>query len=198
MPRQPPITEVRLNDISTCVAITASTLNILVETFKIPGLEAILKTTQSLLELLKTIKQEKNECAEMMEHTHNILNAIIRVYVKSDTGVELPPSTLNEIANFTHTLHKIHTFAEAQQSGSKIKKFFRQGELSGLLKDCKAGVQQGLLFFQINSPDITSSAREIEERARVRHQEVLNMIETMFISDSASSMSKAYSGSYAR
>ena len=36
-----------------------------------------------------------------MEQTHSILNAIIGVYVKSDTGIELPPSTLNEIANFT-------------------------------------------------------------------------------------------------
>ncbi|KAJ7749437.1 hypothetical protein B0H16DRAFT_1725082 [Mycena metata] len=101
MPRQLTTTEVRLNDITTCVAITASTLSILVETFQIPGLEAILNTTQSLLKLLKTIKQEKNECAELMEQTHNILNAIIGVYVKSDTGVKLSPSTLHEIANFT-------------------------------------------------------------------------------------------------
>lgn len=36
-----------------------------------------------------------------MEQTHNILNAVIGAYVKSDTGIELPPSILNEIANFT-------------------------------------------------------------------------------------------------
>ncbi|KAJ7707043.1 hypothetical protein B0H16DRAFT_1746675 [Mycena metata] len=58
MSRQLTITEVRLNNISTCVAITASTLNVLVETFKIPGLEAIPNTTQSLLKLLKTIHLE--------------------------------------------------------------------------------------------------------------------------------------------
>jgi hypothetical protein len=48
------------------------------------------------------------------------------------------------------TLHKIHTFVEAQQSGSKVKKLFRQAQMSTLLKDCKVGLQQGLDFFQVS------------------------------------------------
>ncbi|KAJ7770069.1 hypothetical protein B0H16DRAFT_1777148 [Mycena metata] len=182
MPRQPTITEIRLNNISTCVAITANTVDVLATTLNLSGLEAMLNTTQSLLKLVQT---------------HSLLNAIIGVYVKSDTGVELPPNILNEIANFTQTLHKIHTFVEAQQSGSKVKKFFRQGELSELLKDCKAGVQRGHRFFQIKSSDIIYTAKEMEEQAQIRHQEVLNIMETMSSSDSASSISKIYSGSYA-
>ncbi|KAJ7708570.1 hypothetical protein B0H16DRAFT_1438527 [Mycena metata] len=197
MPRQQSIMEVRLENISKCVAVTVNTLDILVNTLKIPGLEAMVDTTQSLLKFVQTIKQDKNECAELMEQTHNILNAIIGVYVKSDTGIELPPSTLHEISNFTQTLHMIHTFIEAQQSGSKVKKFFRQGELNGLLKDCKKGLQEGIKFFQIKSSDIMSTAREMEEQAQIRHQEVLNAIETISSSDSASSISRMYSGSYA-
>ncbi|KAJ7729747.1 hypothetical protein B0H16DRAFT_1893766 [Mycena metata] len=157
----------------------------------------MVNTTQSLLKLVQTIKQDKNECAELMEQTHNILNAIIGVYVRSDTGIELPPSTLNEIANFTQTLHKIHTFIEAQQSGSKVKKFFRQGELGRLLKDCKTGLQEGIEFFQIKYWDIMSTAREMEEQAQIRHLEVFNTIEIISSSDSASSISRMYSGSYA-
>ncbi|KAJ7718154.1 hypothetical protein B0H16DRAFT_1433453 [Mycena metata] len=197
MPRQQTIIEVRLENISKCVTITVNTLDVLVNTLKIPGLEAMVNTTQSLLKFVQTIKQDKNECAELMEQTHNILNAIIGVYVKSDTGIELPPSTLHEIANFTQTLHKIYTFIEAQQSGSKVKKFFRKGELGGLLKDCKTGLQEGIKFFQIKSSDIMSTAREMEEQAQIRHQEVLNAIETISSSDSASSISRMYSGSYA-
>ncbi|KAJ7768504.1 P-loop containing nucleoside triphosphate hydrolase protein, partial [Mycena metata] len=41
------------------------------------------------------------------------------------------------------------------------------------------------------------TAREMEERAQIRHQEVLNTIETISSSDSASSISRIYSGSYA-
>jgi hypothetical protein len=47
------------------------------------------------------------------------------------------------------TLHKIHAFVEAQQNGSKVKSFFRQGEMSTLLKECKAGLQQGFAIFQV-------------------------------------------------
>jgi hypothetical protein len=49
------------------------------------------------------------------------------------------------------TLHKIHTFIEAQQGGSKVKNFFRQIEMSTLLKGCKAGLQQGFESFQASS-----------------------------------------------
>ncbi|KAJ7760031.1 hypothetical protein B0H16DRAFT_1688922 [Mycena metata] len=198
MPRQQTITEVRLDNISKCATITVSTLDVLVKTLKIQGLEAMVNTTQSLLKMVQTIKQDKNECAELMEQTHGILNAIIGVYVKSDTGIELPPNTLNEIANFTQTLNKIHTFIEAQQSSSKVKKFFRQGELNELLKDCKMKLQDGLKFFQIQSLSIVSTARDMEEQAQIRQQEVLNIIETLSSSDSASTISRMYSGSYAR
>ncbi|KAJ7712278.1 P-loop containing nucleoside triphosphate hydrolase protein [Mycena metata] len=197
MPRQPTITEVRLNNISKCVAITANTLDVLVNTLNIPGLEAISNTMQSLLELVQSVKQNKGDCAELMEHTHELLKAIIGVYIKSDTGPELPPSTLNQIVKSTETLHKIYTFVEAQQSGSKVKKFFRQGELAALLKDCKGGLQRALNFFNISTVDIMTDMREMQDQAQLRHQEILDMIETLSSSDSASSISNIYSGSYA-
>ncbi|KAJ7775482.1 hypothetical protein B0H16DRAFT_1713070 [Mycena metata] len=101
MPRQQTTIEVRLDNILKCVTIAVNTLDVLVNNLKIPGLEAMVNTTQSLLELAQTIKQDKNECAELMEQTQVILSAIIGVYIKSDTGIELPPRTLNEIGTFT-------------------------------------------------------------------------------------------------
>jgi hypothetical protein len=53
------------------------------------------------------------------------------------------------LSTVIRTLHKVHTFVEAQQNSSKVKKFFRQGEMSTLLKNCKAGLQQGLEIFQV-------------------------------------------------
>ncbi|KAJ7021960.1 hypothetical protein C8F04DRAFT_1049371 [Mycena alexandri] len=195
MPRQLTITDIRLKNVSKCLNLTRSSLQLLADTLKISGLEAILNTTQSLLELVESIKQNKNDCNELMEQAHQVLNAIIGIYIKSDTGAELTPSVLSHIANFTHTLHKIHTFVEAQQSGNKVKTFFRQGEMGALLKDCRAELQQGLDFFQITN--IITEVKEMQENVQARHQEVLNIIETLSSSDSASSISQVYSNSYA-
>ncbi|KAJ7025907.1 hypothetical protein C8F04DRAFT_1298741 [Mycena alexandri] len=196
MPRQLTMSRIRLNNISKCVTITANTFNVLVDTLNISGLEAISNTIQSLLKLVQTIKQDKNECAELMELTHQLLNTIITVYIKSDTGAELPPSTLSQIVKFTETLHKIYIFFEAQQS-SKVKRFFRQAELGALLKDCMAGLRQGLDFFQIKTADVMANAREMQEQAQLKHQEMLAIIDNISVSDSTSTISKMYSASYA-
>ncbi|KAJ7711003.1 hypothetical protein B0H16DRAFT_1703633 [Mycena metata] len=194
MPRELTTIETRLKNILTCVAITVDTLDVLVNTLRISALEAISNTTQSLLKMVEAIKQDKTDCAELMEHVDKLLNAIISVYMKSDTGTELPPNVLNQMAKFTETLHKIHAFVEAQQSGSKIKKFFRKGELNALLKDCKAGLQEGIVFFQVRmTTNVLVDAREMQDQAYLRHLEILNIIEAMSSSDSASSL---YSGSY--
>jgi hypothetical protein len=116
----------------------------------------------------QTVRQNKTKCTQLMQETYQLINAILMVHIKSETGAELPPSVLTHIGKFTEyvaylrvkifcckftivirTLHKIHTFVEAQQKGSKVKKIFRQGEMNTLLKDCKAGLQQGLDIFQV-------------------------------------------------
>jgi hypothetical protein len=47
----------------------------------------------------------------------------------------------------SRNLHRIHTFVESQQSGSKVKQFFCQGEMNTLLKDCKMDWHKDLSFF---------------------------------------------------
>jgi hypothetical protein len=56
-----------------------------------------------------------------------------------------------KVTTCSRTLHKIHTFVESQQGGSKVKQFFRQGEMNTLLKECKNGLTQGLEFFRVSS-----------------------------------------------
>ncbi|KAJ7178249.1 hypothetical protein C8R46DRAFT_1029735 [Mycena filopes] len=196
--------ETRLNNISKSLAVTTHTLELLVETLKVSGLEVISNTTQSLAKLVlskalltpsaQSIKQNKEDCAELMEHALQLLTAIIDVYLKSNNGEDIAPSVLYQIGNLTTTLHKIHTFVEGQQTGSKFKIFLRQGELGALLKSCKAELQHGLAFFTITTVNILAN---MEAKAEAKHQEVLNLIETRSSSDSAaSSISKMYSGSF--
>ncbi|KAJ7869796.1 hypothetical protein B0H13DRAFT_1896478 [Mycena leptocephala] len=192
MPPQLSVTEIRLNNIVTCLTVTADTMQILASGLKTPFLEAISNTTQSLLKNVEVdstvyihdsqmIKQNKNNCTALLEQTYKLLNAVLMVHVKSDTGGELPPSVLHHIGKFTETLHKIHTFVEAQRNGSKVKSFFRQGEMSTLLKECKAGLQQGF----IDTPNIMKNVTEMQQDAESRHKAVLTMIEAL--SDTTSS-----------
>ncbi|KAJ7903059.1 hypothetical protein B0H13DRAFT_1882319 [Mycena leptocephala] len=133
MPPKPTITQIRLNNITTCLNLTMCTLETLASSMKSPLLTAMANTTQSLL---------KN--------------------MQSDTGGELPPSVLIHIGKFTDST-----------KWQQVKKFFRQGEMSTLLKDCKAGLQQGFEIFQM------------QEDAEKRNKEVLAMIEAL--SDATSS-----------
>ncbi|KAJ7838139.1 P-loop containing nucleoside triphosphate hydrolase protein [Mycena leptocephala] len=199
MPPQPSVTQIRLNNITTCLTITANTLHVLASSLKTPFLEAISNTTQSLLEHIQTVRQNKNDCTELLEQTYQLLNAIMMVHIKSDTGGELPPSVLNHIGKFTETLHKIHTFVEAQQVGSKVKNFFRQGEMSRLLNECKAGLRQGFDIFEVDTLNIMNDITKMQEDVEKRHKEVLDMIEALSdrtSSDGASSISRVYSGSH--
>ncbi|KAJ7902459.1 hypothetical protein B0H13DRAFT_2513217 [Mycena leptocephala] len=92
---------------------------------------------------------------------------------------------LHHIGKFTETLHKIHTFVEAQQNSSRVKKFFHQSEMTTLLRDCKMGLQQGLDAFQVKTANVLKDITEIQEDAERRHKEVLDMIEAL--SDTTSS-----------
>ncbi|KAJ7315600.1 hypothetical protein DFH08DRAFT_1039809 [Mycena albidolilacea] len=189
MPPNRTSAQIQLKDITTCMAVTAETLGILASSAKTSFIEAISNTTQSLLKNIQTVKQNKDECIQLMEKTLQLLEAIIAIHINSETGGEFPPSVLNNIGNFTRTLHKIHTFVEAQQGGRKVFNFFHQSEMSTLLKGCKAGLQQGFESFQ---------AKMQEDASKMQH-EVLGMVEALSdasSSDKASSVSR-FSSTYA-
>ncbi|KAF7333339.1 ATPase-AAA-core domain-containing protein [Mycena venus] len=181
-----------------CFTITVDTLEILASSLQTAFLGAIAKTTQSLLKNIETAKKNKKTCIELVEQTHELLNAIIILHVKSETGGILPPNVLSHIGKFTETLHKNHTFVESQQSGSKVKQLLHQGEMN-MLKNCKNGLTQGLDFFRLKNTGIMADVSKMQAEAEQRHQEVLDMINGLSdtaSSDRASMMSRAYSLSH--
>ncbi|KAJ7857408.1 hypothetical protein B0H13DRAFT_1902273 [Mycena leptocephala] len=147
---QPTVTQIRLNNITTCLTISANTVGILASSLKSPFLEVISNTSQSLLKNMQIVRQNKNACAQLLEQTYELLNAILMVHINSDTGAELPPS-----------------------------------EMRTLLKDCKAGLQQGFEIFQVPMVDHMKDIAQMQADAEKQHKEVLAMIEAL--SDTASS-----------
>ncbi|KAJ6579123.1 hypothetical protein DFH09DRAFT_338484 [Mycena vulgaris] len=176
MPSQPIATETRFKNILKCFTIAVDTLEVLATTFKTPFLEAMSNTAKSLLTSVQTVKQNKSDCTQLLEQTYGLLSAIVSLHTKAETGLDLTPSMLNNLGKFTDTLYKIHTFVEAQQEKSKIRHFFRQGEMSKLFKDCNLGLQEALDQFKLQDINLLTEVVVMQKFAEDRHKEVLELI----------------------
>ncbi|KAJ7469001.1 hypothetical protein FB451DRAFT_1368665 [Mycena latifolia] len=198
MPLRSTAPQDRLNNIATSLNAAVSTLDVLSERFKTPFLQPISNTLHSLLTAVQTVKRNQDGCAQMLEQIHELLYAIIWVHVKSDTGGDLTLTMLGNLGRFTETLHKIHTFVEAEQEKSKIKQFFRQGEMKALLKACHTGLEQALEVFKIQGATLLRDVTNIQEHAQKTHQEVLELISALSdgeTSEGGSSISRVFSSS---
>ncbi|KAJ6521135.1 hypothetical protein DFH09DRAFT_1287227 [Mycena vulgaris] len=221
MPSPPSATETRLNDILKCFTIAVDTLEVLATTFKTPFLEPISNTAKSLLTAVQTVKQNKNDCTQLLEQTYGLLCAIVSLHMKAEAGSDLTPSMMNDLGKFTDTLYKIHTFVEAQQEKSKIRHFFHRGEMSKLFKDCNLGLQEALDRFkvewfgvsyvyasiqpekkkkkQLQDINLLTEVVVMQKFAEDRHKEVLELIEAFSdgtASDKGSLTSRVLSSSF--
>ncbi|KAJ7493511.1 hypothetical protein FB451DRAFT_1164407 [Mycena latifolia] len=178
MPREPSVTEIRLDNIIACLHSAIPLLNEINDAFGTPFVPGIVNTILSLITGVQKVKRSKDECVQLMENIHGLLYAIIDLHIKSETGGSLPPMILAHIGKFTETLHKIHMFVEVQQDSNKIRHFFRQNEISNMLKDCRDGVQQTLDTFKM---DITifNSIGDMQKTAETMHRKLLEMISTL-------------------
>ncbi|KAJ7181325.1 hypothetical protein C8R43DRAFT_1229266 [Mycena crocata] len=184
MPSQSAHAEVRLNHMTAAFTGAVDTLTVLSESFKAPFLEAIANTAQSLLAAVQTVKRNQMDCIQLMEQTYHLLYAVLSLYIKSESGPDLPPRMLDHLGKFTETLHKIHKYVEAQQDRHKIRHFFRQSEIGVLLSNCNAGLQEALDAFKLEDLKLFENVTEMQKYTEERHQEAIELINTL--SDSGS------------
>ncbi|KAJ7331322.1 hypothetical protein DFH08DRAFT_940026 [Mycena albidolilacea] len=180
MPRQPTVTEIRLDNIVACLTPALILLNELSDAFGPPFIQLISNTVDTLINMLKNVKQNKNDCAQLLENIHKVLYAIINLHLKSEIVGSLPPAMLDNIGRFTETLHKIYVFVEAQQDGKKIKHLFRNGEMQKLLKSCHVGLNHAMEVFGITArPAILNNIGEMKNTAKFMHKELLELIQNL-------------------
>ncbi|KAJ7142604.1 hypothetical protein C8R44DRAFT_725941 [Mycena epipterygia] len=148
MPTQPTVTDSRLNNILACLNPTIPLLNEVNDAFGTPFIKAISNTTLSLV-----------------------------TAVQSETAGSLSPAILDHVGKFTQTLHKIHTFVEAQQDGNRFKHFFRQSEMNTLHKNCLAGLEEALHFFKVETGLLLAeSIAEMQHKTQNMHQKLLELV----------------------
>ncbi|KAF8166948.1 hypothetical protein K438DRAFT_1856801 [Mycena galopus ATCC 62051] len=180
MPRQLTDAKAHLDHITTCLTLALPLLKELNDAFGPPFVQPIVNTIQSLINLVQNVKQNKNECAQLMENIHHILYAVVKLHIKSETVGSLPLLMLDNIGKFVETLHKIYTFVEAQQQGNKLMHLFHKNEMNKLLQDCHAGLKQAQEMFGIQTQTQTlDEIREFRKTANLMHKEMMELIENL-------------------
>ncbi|KAJ7480773.1 hypothetical protein FB451DRAFT_1446803 [Mycena latifolia] len=191
MPRQP--TEIRLNSIITCLTPAVKILEEVNDAFGTPFIQAIANTTLSLITAVPNVKNNKEECIQLMEHINGIIYSISKLHVMSDTSGTLRPATLYHLGKFAETLHKIHAFVEQQREGNKIKQFFRQSEMTTLLKECHTGLDLAVNVFTIEAGvTVFDNIAEIQQKTEAMHKELLEMISKLSDATSSDRSSSVY------
>ncbi|KAJ7860825.1 hypothetical protein B0H14DRAFT_3134754 [Mycena olivaceomarginata] len=180
MPRQPTAIESRLKNAAAGLELALALLKELNDAFGSPFLQPIANTIETLIKMAQNVRRNKEESVQLMESTHQILYTIIKLYLKSETVESLAPAVLDNIGKFLETLHKIYIFLEAQQGGNKLKHLFHNNEMQNLLKGCHAGLDQAVEVFQITTgPAIFNDISVMKETAKLMHEELLELIQTL-------------------
>ncbi|KAJ7769919.1 hypothetical protein B0H16DRAFT_1516815 [Mycena metata] len=180
MPRQNSSSEVRIKNITACLTPALTLLNELNDAFGSPFIVPIVKTVQALIAGVQSVKRNKDECLQLLESIHPVLYSIVHLHLKSKIIGSLSPPVLKDIEMFTQTLHKIYMFLGTQQDGNKIKQFFRQNEVNGMLNDCHAGLDQAIEVFKGHSGlALLKDVMEVQNKAAIMHKELLEIVSTL-------------------
>ncbi|KAJ6480970.1 hypothetical protein C8R45DRAFT_932874 [Mycena sanguinolenta] len=150
MPRKRTVTDIWLENLAACLAPAVAVLTELNDTFAPPFVQPISRSVASLIKLLQNVKQNKKECAQLLESTHQVLYAIISLHIRSEVVGSLSPAMIDHVGNFMRTLHKIYTYVEAQQDNNKIKQLFRSIEMNSLVKQCYAELDEAKKIFGVH------------------------------------------------
>ncbi|KAJ7633318.1 hypothetical protein DFH06DRAFT_1337179 [Mycena polygramma] len=100
MPRRPALAQLRLNNVTTCLNSMLTLLNELNDAFAPPFLLVISNTVLALVTAVQHVKNNKDDCLELMENLHQVLYAIVDLHMKSEPIGSPSLKTIHSIGEF--------------------------------------------------------------------------------------------------
>ncbi|KAJ7233076.1 hypothetical protein C8J57DRAFT_1578277 [Mycena rebaudengoi] len=171
------------------ITLAATTAQNIAETAKVPFLGSTAALCLSITKSVQTIRSNKEEYIEILEHIHEILCIIAQLDSTSEIKGVLPTAVLYDIAKFTEALEKVFTILNGQQKGTlgKIKQLFRQPEAGERLETCKQELNRmvGLFKAQVTGSTL-SQMGQMKKDAKEQHEELVALLEKDSSSDRSS------------
>ncbi|KAJ6492337.1 hypothetical protein C8R45DRAFT_1213063, partial [Mycena sanguinolenta] len=150
MPHQPTAIEIQLKNLAECLTLALEVLNELNSAFAPPFVQPISSTVASLVKLIQNVKQNRKECAQLLENIYQVLYAIIELHIRSEATGSLSPEMTEHVGIFMKTLHRVFLYMEAQQDRKKLKQLFHNSEMNKVVKDCHAELDEAKKIFQVS------------------------------------------------
>ncbi|KAJ7884698.1 hypothetical protein B0H13DRAFT_2666978 [Mycena leptocephala] len=139
-------------------------------------LKAVSGATLLVIPLVQDVKANKERCVRMIENIHQLLCTL--TVLSLDSG-SMTPLVLDDIGS----LARFYACLRSQQEFGKIRRFFKQMEITAQLGACEAELESVLDSFKVTSRAISSMAvTDLCAQAAQRHQEILELLETYSIS----------------
>ncbi|KAJ7471083.1 hypothetical protein FB451DRAFT_1559557 [Mycena latifolia] len=153
----------------------ADTLDNVSSTLGIPFLSTIAAISSSLIPMVQDTKANKERCFDMVEKVHKLLCVITIFCINSKDS--LSPQTLGHLGHFAHTLQTFHACLRSQQDLGKIRRFFKQSEITAQLEGCERELEVALNVFMLQSGvGITTALADLSIDTERMHQEFLELV----------------------
>ncbi|KAJ7210998.1 P-loop containing nucleoside triphosphate hydrolase protein, partial [Mycena rebaudengoi] len=160
--------------------LAATTAENIAETAKVPFLGSTATLCLSITTSIQTIRSNREEYVEILEHIHEILCIIVQLDSTSEIRGVLPTALLYDIAKFTEALEKVFMVLNGQQKGTlgKIKGFFRQPEAAEKVETCKQELSRmvGLFKAQVTGSTL-SQMGQMKKDAKEQHEKLVALLE---------------------
>ncbi|KAJ7242053.1 hypothetical protein C8J57DRAFT_1477570 [Mycena rebaudengoi] len=168
------------NNLIQYTILAATTAKNIAETAQVPFLGSTAALCLSITKSVQTIRSNKEEYVEILEHIHEILCIIVQLDSTSEIRGVLPTSLLYDIAKFAESLEKLFTILNGRQKGTlgKIKRLFRQPEAGERLGKCKQELSRmvGLFKAQVTGSTL-SQMGQMKKDAKEQHEKLIALLE---------------------
>ncbi|KAF7373072.1 hypothetical protein MSAN_00514900 [Mycena sanguinolenta] len=173
----PPSSQFTTERIPEYTAVAANALRDVATATQIPFLNQVCTLALELVPIVQNTKFQKARCFRIMEEIHHLLSALASLSIQSE-DMEFR-GLWDDIAQHAVILQKIDSCLRAQQELGKVKRLFKQSEITTQLDACEAELRAALNSFTMKQRAETALAvAEFSIDGEKRNQELLELIST--------------------